>query len=367
MNLTSLTVQQSTSNTEFLRNDEVESIYQSYKNSNIDKASVLKGLINVQQAYKSHCDELHARWKYLNFVISENYQEWTDQEFQRCISLLHGDGIGIIASDLVKQITARSPAIAGNIDYPLYGNKDIEVIDLRPFQNFAYNRDVEGYNSNLCVVRSNDNENEYKLKEVYLSSITSGGGFSPFSFLEPGTTDSQTYIFEKGWFEGCNSNSAKSDSIFRHPTDNNRSTNRCCFKHFYWLNHTECIGQTTRKQIQMPGAAEGELTTYIEADNWGWYHNSDGQVYCENLIIDSPVPILIPSNGNNTRPWYKTTVLYVPDSQLEIYNYLYRTYYDSGRQAPAGITTMSNYNTKFRQLANWWVYPGKTTYQTQYT
>lgn len=363
MNLTSLTIQQSTSNSEFLRNDEVEAIYQAYKNNNIDRASVLKGLINVQQAYKSHCDELHDRWRYLNFVISENYQEWEDEEFQRCIGLLHGDGIGIINSDLNKTITLTSPAITGTTSFPLYGNKNIRIIDMRPFKNFSYRRDVEGFNSNLCVVRAGDDENEYQLKEVYISSITSGGGFSPFSFIEGGDNNSQTYTFEKGWFEGCNSTSAKGDSIYRQVSGVSSNT-RCCFKHFYWLNHSEGIGQSNRKQIQMPGADEGDLTTYIEADHWGWYHNSDGEVYCENLIIDSPVPILIRDNGNNNRPWYKITVLYVPDNQLEIYNYLYRTYYN---QPPANITTMSNYNTKFRQLANWWVYPGKTTYQTQYT
>lgn len=374
MNLTSLTVQQSTTNAEFLMNDEVESIYQTYKHNNIDRASNLKGLINVQQAYASHCNELKTRFKNLNFVISEAYQEWEDQEFQRCISLLHGDGIGIISSDLNKTITPKSTAIIGDTLYPFYGNKNIEVIDMRPFKNFAYRRDIEGMglnnngSSNLCVVRATDDESEYKLKEVYISSITSGGGFSPFTFIEPGTTNNSTYTFEKGWFEGCNSTSAKGDSIFRHPTGANTSNNRICFKHFYWLNHNEGIGQSIRKEITLPGASEP--TQYITTDNWGWYHNQDGQVYCENLIIDSPIPLLITENGDprGDRPWFKTTVLYVPDDQFEAYNYLYRTYGTNGNnpQPPAGITTISNYNSKFRQLANWWTYPGKITYQKQY-
>ena len=82
------------------------------------------------------------------------------------------------------------------------------------------------------------------------------------------------------------------------------------------------------------------------------------------------IPLLITENGDprGDRPWFKTTVLYVPDDQFEAYNYLYRTYGTNGNnpQPPAGITTISNYNSKFRQLANWWVYPGKVTYQKQY-
>ena len=351
MNLSQLIVQQN--NTYYERVDpyDIEVIYNAYKNSTLDKLSNMKGAIESNFAYKSHCDELKNKYKSLKIQVNEYYHEWSDAEFQRCISLLHGDGTGVINADLIKQINLNSNAMNGVNTRPFYGNKKVKIIDMRPFQNFKYTRS-EGTNSNLCVVKNNDNESEYQLKEVYLTS-KNVSGFTPFSFIEAGNGSSNTYFLDKVWYEGVESKNINNEQIYGHAGN----YNRCGIEHFYWLNHSECIGYDAHRQITMP---DGTIIDYIIAGQGNW--NSRGS-FMMNIILDSPVPIVIGSHTWGNGRWGQTK-LWVPDNQLDAYNYLY-AYHMSG-EMPASISTMSNYNSVNRQLANWWVYPGKTTYQVSY-
>ena len=82
-----------------------------------------------------------------------------------------------------------------------------------------------------------------------------------------------------------------------------------------------------------------------------------------NIILDSPIPIVIGSHTWGNNKWGQTQ-LWVPDNQIDAYNYLY-AYHMQG-EMPKSISTISNYNSVNRQFANWWIYPGKTTYQVSY-
>lgn len=352
MSLTHLNIQQSNTLYERIAPRDLINIYNAYKTGNLDRSSVIKGAIVSSYGYKTFCDELTTKYKQLKIDIGEYYTEWDDKEFQRLISLLHGDGYGIMSSDLNKVITLSTNALSGNIQRPFYGNKIITTIDMRPFKNFRYQR-TTGTNSNLCVVNWEDSNDAYALKNIYISSISNGQGFTPFSFIQEGNGQSSTYFLDKVWFEGYESTSASTDQIYGHAGN----YNRCCIDHFYWLNHNQGLGTNSRHEFTM---TDGTSAYYLDAGSGNW--NSRGS-YMNNIILDSPIPILIGSHSWGNGKWGSVTKLWVPDDQLDYYNYIYQTY---GERPGNGISTISNYNSEFRTLANWWKYPGKVTYQPAY-
>ena len=81
------------------------------------------------------------------------------------------------------------------------------------------------------------------------------------------------------------------------------------------------------------------------------------------MILDSPIPIYLGAHTWGNGRWYNT-MLWVPDDQLEAYNLIYSG--STGSDIPGGISTISVYNNTYRSMANWWVYPGRVTYQVTY-
>lgn len=365
MDLNYIKLQQTTTQSEDLAPDEFERIYQMYKNSSFDRSSIIKGKVNTTYAYQSHINTLHTRFSNFNVNVSNStYHEWDDEEFQTCISLLHGsDHVGITAVDLTKPIALSSVANYG-APKPFYGNKNIRVIDMRPFTNFSFQRNYKGYDSNLCVVKAGDDENEYSLKEIYYSSTNVSidtKGFTPFSFIEAGTANSNTYTLDKVWYEGATSTSQRGEMI----NGNAPNKQRVLVEDFYWLNHNEGIGQSERNTYTMPGSDEQKYLIWTNRNFNGDYH--DNGTYIHNLILDSPIPVYISQHANYSL-WRAETMLWVPDNQLEEYNYIYGTLASTiggGQVMPKGISTISVYNAQFRNKANWWAYPNKTTYQPQ--
>lgn len=355
MDLTQLVVQQNNGTYERVDPGDIEVIYDAFHNNDLNKLSNMRGALDANFAYKSHCDELKYAYRSLKIRVGEYYQEWDDPEFQRCISALHGDGVGVIKSDLIKQINLTSSAMNGDESRPFYGNKKVKAIDMRPFENFKYNRNTTGQKSNLCVVKATDKPDDYQFKEVYISSANSspGYGFTPFSFIEEGNNESPTYFLDKVWYESTTLKN-EPEQIYGHAGN----YSRCGIEHFYWLNHSIYRGnQYNFKEATMN---DGTLVEYNIAAASGW--NSRGS-FMRNIILDSPVPIVIPAHSWGNNKWGQTR-LWVPDAQLDAYNFVYSI--EMQGDMPASISTMSNYNSVYRDLANWWRYPGKATYQTTY-
>lgn len=363
MDLNYIKLQQTTTQSEDLAPDEFERIYQMYKNSSFDRSSIIKGKVNTTYAYQSHINTLRTRFS--NFMVNvsnSNYHEWDDEEFQNCISLLHGsDHVGITAVDLTKPITLSSIASYGD-PKPFYGNKNIRVIDMRPFKNFSFQRNYVNYNSNLCVVKAGEDENEYSLKEIYYSSTNvtwETKGFTPFAFIEKGTASSNTYTLDKVWYEGATTTSLGGEMI----NGDAPNKQRVLIEDFYWLNHNEGIGHQDRNTFTMPGSSEQSYLIWTSRSRDGDYH--DNGTYIHNLILDSPIPILVAFHKNYNL-WKTETILWVPDHQLDLYNYIYGTLYTQlgcGEVMPKAISTISTYNSTYRNKQNWWQYPGKITYQ----
>lgn len=353
MNLSTLSVQQNRTTYEKIAPQDIEYLYDAVTNNQLDNKSKLVGSVEADYGYRSHCQAIQSKFKLWNYYIKDTYYEWEDLAFQRAISKLHGDGTGIRPADLIKTITLTSVAAFGNTAKPFWQNKDIRVIDMRPFENFRYSY-YESTDSNLCVVKAGDNESSYSLKEIYLTNSVVTG-WTPFSFIERGTSESDIYMLDKVWYEGVFSTSTGAEQIYGHAGNESR----CGIKHFYWLNHSEGLGgYDHRHSIQ---SVDGTKTYYyIEAGHNNW--NSRGS-FIENLILDSPIPIAIGWHGWGNGRW-NSTMLWVPDDQLEAYNLIYSG--STGSDIPGGISTISVYNNTYRSMANWWVYPGRVTYQVTY-
>lgn len=352
MNLTTLSVQQTRTNYEKIAPQDIEYLYDAVVNNQLDNKSKLVGNVEADYGYRSHCQAIQSKFKLWNYYIKDTYYEWEDLAFQRAISKLHGDGTGIRPADLIKTITLTSVAAFGNTTKPFWQNKDIRVIDMRPFENFRYTRTTDSA-SNLCVVKCGDNESSYNLKEIYYTS-TLANGLTPLTFIEAGPSTAEIYMLDKVWYEGPFSTSLGMEQVYGGAANESRVG----IKHFYWLNHSEGLGgYSHRNEIR---SVDGTKTYYYIYSQGGW--NSRGSFF-ENMILDSPIPIYLGAHTWGNGRW-RNTMLWVPDDQLEAYNLIYST--NEPGEMPASISTMSVYNNTYRSMANWWVYPGRVTYQVTY-
>lgn len=346
MNLKTLNIQQSLNNIERIDHTVLAKMYNAYETvmtNNNGRGSTLRGKLSVDRAYSSWIEDLTRKWTSLKIDVDNGgfYQDWTDNEFKRCIGSLWGDGTGCVSSHLTVSRTTKKNS---SVESEFYDNKKIHTIDLRPFTNLLL--EGTGNENQFYTVPQNSLDTEYNLREIYVSNVKEGTSLNLHSFIGQQAT---RYTLDKVWFESPNRIDDKSVSW---NTANASGQSQCGLyvNHWYWLNHSTGYGRSHHHEVTI----DGTTYEYIDGYGDGWQSRSAA---IENYLFDTPIPIRIGGYGYWGPNPNKMTI-WVPDDQLAAWIKLYS---QDGWQPVKDIKSIKDYVLKYPELGKWWEYPGKST------
>ncbi len=353
MKLKTLNIQQSPNVIERIDHTILSQIYDAYEAilaNNNGRNSTLRGQLSVDRAYDYWVSDLTRKWTNLRISVDNGgvYHSWADKEFNRCISKIWGDGYGVIESQFNISKTTQKQS---SVESPFYGNKNVRVIDLRPFNNLLF-EGTGNYNWFFTVPKEGTG-NEYQLREIYVSNVKANTPFQADAFI--GTENPTTYTLDKLWWEGPDRVDDGTYELWASTTGNSWYERRVVANHFYYLNHSTGYGRSHHKSITIGD----ETFEYIDMGERGWQGRGFGALH---MLMDTPIPIKVGYYGYWGQAWSQTT-FYVPDDQLSTWQKLYSSndFQSDVNNRPKDIKSISDYNILFRNdgLENWWVYPGK--------
>ena len=342
--LNKITISQNTTGSETVSNECIPKLYKLTKDSYI--TGRLKGYIRPLYSFPHQTDFLTRRYELRIENINGTYYEWDDPEFTENIgkSNYFGDTIGVV--DVNQRIDISGSFVSSQC--PLLGNKNIEVIDLRPFTN------IYAMKHGLCPITvipsglSVTELEQYNLREIYVRQPKGNKGNWHPTFSAAINIDGSTpYTLEKCWFEN-------SGETYNHPFDGNGigTGDDRVIKHFYFKNNYIKPGFDVANILSV-GTTDG----FPYATSWQ-SNRSLGTI--KNMLVDSKIP-LMPGGVDGWQEWsWQGMTFWVPDWQFETY-----TQMAARVLSPKQIRRISEYWTICSDDGidpSWWRDPDTVTY-----